>query len=38
VATGWSEAQKAAYRIADNKLTLNGGWDELAPLIDEGLS
>jgi ParB-like chromosome segregation protein Spo0J len=28
VATGWSEAQKAAYRIADNKLTLNGGWDE----------
>jgi DNA modification methylase len=28
VATGWTEAQKAAYRIADNKLTLNGGWDE----------
>jgi DNA modification methylase len=28
VATGWSEAQKTAYRIADNKLTLNGGWDE----------
>jgi len=28
VATGWSEAQKKAYAIADNKLTLNGGWDE----------
>jgi DNA modification methylase len=28
VAAGWSEAQKRAYAIADNKLTLNGGWDE----------
>lgn len=28
VAAGWSEAQKKAYAIADNKLTLNGGWDE----------
>src|SRR6185295_1105307 len=28
VAGGWSEAQKRAYAIADNKLTLNGGWDE----------
>jgi DNA modification methylase len=28
IATGWSEAQKKAYAIADNKLTLNGGWDE----------
>lgn len=28
VARGWSEAQKRAYVIADNKLTLNGGWDE----------
>ena len=27
VAAGWSEAQKKAYVIADNKLTLNGGWD-----------
>jgi len=27
VAAGWSEAQKRAYVIADNKLTLNGGWD-----------
>jgi DNA modification methylase len=28
VATGWSEAQRRAYTIADNKLTLNGGWDQ----------
>ena len=28
VAAGWSEAQKRAYVIADNKLTLNGGWDD----------
>jgi DNA modification methylase len=28
VARGWSEAQKRAYVIADNKLTLNGGWDQ----------
>jgi hypothetical protein len=28
VAAGWTEAQKRAYMIADNKLTLNGGWDE----------
>jgi DNA modification methylase len=28
IAAGWSEAQKKAYAIADNKLTLNGGWDE----------
>lgn len=27
VAEGWSEAQKAAYILADNQLTLNGGWD-----------
>ncbi len=27
VAAGWSEAQKRAYVIADNKLTLNSGWD-----------
>jgi hypothetical protein len=27
VAEGWSEAQKRAYVIADNKLTMNGGWD-----------
>src|SRR5262249_29216661 len=28
VAHGWSEAQKQAYVIADNKLALNAGWDE----------
>ena len=28
VAAGWSEAQRRAYTIADNKLTLNGGWDQ----------
>lgn len=27
VATGWSEAQKKAYVLADNKLTLNSDWD-----------
>ncbi len=26
-AVGWSEAQKRAYVIADNKITENGGWD-----------
>src|SRR6266403_753696 len=28
IASGWTEAQKRAYAIADNKLALNGGWDE----------
>ncbi len=28
VARGWSEAQKRAYILADNKLALNAGWDE----------
>lgn len=28
VARGWSEAQKLAYLLADNKLTENGEWDE----------
>jgi DNA modification methylase len=28
VAAGWSEAQVRAYRIADNKLALNAGWDD----------
>src|SRR5580704_1830763 len=27
VADGWSEAQKRAYTLADNKLALNAGWD-----------
>lgn len=26
-AAGWSDAQKRAYVIADNKLALNAGWD-----------
>jgi len=28
VAKGWTEAQKKAYVIADNKLALNSGWDD----------
>lgn len=28
VAKGWTEAQRRAYVIADNKLALNAGWDE----------
>ena len=28
VARGWTEAQKRAYVLADNKLALNAGWDE----------
>jgi DNA modification methylase len=27
VARGWSDAQRKAYVLADNKLTLNAGWD-----------
>lgn len=27
IATGWSEAQKRAYILADNQLALNAGWD-----------
>src|ERR1700704_985342 len=28
IASDWTDAQKRAYAIADNKLTLNGGWNE----------
>lgn len=28
LAAGWSEAQKRAYVIADNKISENAGWDE----------
>ena len=28
VASGWSDAQKRAYALADNKLALNAGWDD----------
>lgn len=34
VADGWSEAQKKAYVIADNKLTMNSSWDD-ALLLEE---
>jgi DNA modification methylase len=27
IATGWSDAQKKAYILADNQLALNAGWD-----------
>ena len=28
VATGWTEAQRRAYVLADNRLALNAGWDD----------
>lgn len=34
IAEGWTEAQKRAYVIADNKLALNAGWDEEALRIE----
>lgn len=40
VASGWSDAQKKAYILADNQLALNAGWDldlralELGELIE----
>lgn len=42
VASGWTDAQKRAYVLADNKLALNAGWDltllgsELRGLMDDG--
>ena len=36
VATGWTEAQKQAYVIADNKLALNAGWDDELLKIELG--
>jgi DNA modification methylase len=42
VAAGWTDAQKRAYVIADNKLALNAGWDnellalELGEIGDAG--
>ena len=42
VATGWTEAQKRAYTLADNQLAMNAGWDfgllatELHGLDDAG--
>lgn len=43
IAAGWTENQVKAYRIADNKLALNAGWDdqmlgvEFAALRDFGV-
>ncbi len=28
IARGWSEAQRRAYVLADNKIALNSGWDD----------
>ncbi len=36
VARGWSEAQKRAYVVADNKIALNAGWDEQLLRIELG--
>ncbi len=36
VATGWSDAKKRAYIIADNKLALNAGWDESMLALELG--
>src|SRR5262245_18087307 len=33
---GWTEAHKRAYTIADNKLTLNGGWDQDMLVLELG--
>jgi hypothetical protein len=34
VAHGWSEAQKRAYAISDNQLTINAKWDDAAVRAD----
>jgi DNA modification methylase len=36
VASGWTDAQKRAYVIADNKLALNAGWDEQMLALEFG--
>ena len=36
VAEGWTDAQKKAYIIADNKLALNAGWDDAMLKIELG--
>lgn len=36
VAKGWTEAQRRAYVIADNKLALNAGWDDAALALELG--
>ena len=36
VASGWSDAKKRAYIIADNKLAMNAGWDESMLALELG--
>lgn len=36
VAAGWTEAQKRAYTLADNKLALNAGWDPAMLALELG--
>src|SRR6202045_3970229 len=36
VARGWTQAQIQAYRLADNKLALNAGWDPELLRLDLG--
>jgi len=36
IATGWTEGQKRAYIIADNKLALNAGWDDAMLKVELG--
>lgn len=36
VADGWTDAQKKAYVIADNKLALNAGWDNEMLAVEFG--
>ena len=36
VADGWTEGQKRAYIIADNKLALNAGWDDEMMRVELG--
>lgn len=36
IAEGWTEAQKRAYVIADNKLALNAGWDDQMLAVEFG--
>ncbi len=38
-ATDWTDAQKRAYAIADNKLSLNAGWDDAMLAVElQGLA
>lgn len=36
IASGWTEAEKQAYRIADNQLALNSDWDAAALKLEFG--